>query len=335
PWMDVSSRSGLATAFWAASSARCSPRPVPVPIIAMPIPDMIVRTSAKSRFTSPGTRIRSEMPWTACWSTASATRKASISGVPRPTSGFEPAPRPCVSFAPSWSFTGAGEAWRACTSVLATMNSTPVNSAAIIRLTALLPPPPRPMTLIFAACGTSSSSKSGRRVRSLSIRSSFRCLPAAALRRRPGERVPSDGNSGGCSPRPVLKDVIQKTGQAPREPSEQAPVRPRGRRGLSPPAGAVEGEAYCGRVDRALHDVGKAAYAERHAAPDRLIEDRLGQLGDAFHERRAAGHDGPGRRRVLEPRPAELAGDEREDLLDPRLDDLREDLARELARLPA
>src|SRR5207245_2635994 len=130
------------------------------------------------------------------------------------------------------------------------MNSTPVNSAAIIRLTALLPPPPRPMTLIFAACGTSSSSKSGRRVRSLSITSSFRCLPAAAVRRRPGERVPSDGNSGGCSPRPVLKDVIQKTGQAPREPSEQA-------------------------------------------------------------------------------------GDEGEDLLDPRLDELREDLARELAGLPA
>src|SRR3989449_9008268 len=93
--------------------------------------------------------------------------------------------------------------------------------------------------------------------------------------------------------------------------------------------------AYCGRVDRAVHDVGEAAHAERHAAPDRLIEDRLGQLGDAFHERRAAGHDGPGRRRVLEPRPAELAGDEREDLLDPRLDDLLEDLARELAGRPA
>src|SRR3989475_9529042 len=158
------------------------------------------------------------------------------------------------------------------------MNSPPVNSAAIIRLTALLPPPPRPMTLIFAACGTSSSSKSGRRVRSLSIRSSFRCLPAAALGRRPGERVPSDGNSGGCSPRPVLKDVIQKTGQAPREPSEQAPVRPRGRLSLSPPAGAVEGEAYCGRVDRAVHDVGEAAHAERHAAPDRRSEEHTSEL---------------------------------------------------------
>src|SRR5947199_2557891 len=428
--MDVSSRSGLATAFWAASSARCSPRPVPVPIIAMPIPDMIVRTSAKSRFTSPGTRIRSEMPWTACWSTASATRKASISGVPRsttdksrwfgivmsvsttprnasspasacavrrrpsnangfvttatvriprslasdattgaapvpvppprpavmktmsapcrsrviwsgsscaacrPMAGFEPAPSPCVSFAPSWSFTGAGEACSAWTSVLATMNSTPVNSAAIIRLTALLPPPPRPTTLIFAACGTSSSSKSGRRVRSLSIPSSFRCL-SAALRRRPDERAPSDGNSGGCSPRPALEDVIEETGQALPESPEQASVRRRGGLGLSPPAGAVERQAHRRRVDRALHDVGMAADAEWHAAPDRLIEHRLRQLGHAFHERRAAGHDGASRRRVLESRPAELARDQREDLLDPRLDDLREDLARELARPPA
>src|SRR5256884_3933413 len=147
------------------------------------------------------------------------------------------------------------------------MNSTPVNSAAIIRLPALLPPPPRPMTLIFAACGTSSSSKSGRRVRSLSIRSSLRCLPAAALRRRPGERVPSDGNSGGCSPRPVLKDVIQQTGQAPREPSEQAPVRPRGRLSLSPPAGAVGGGAHCRRLDPAVHHVGGAAHPPRHAPP--------------------------------------------------------------------
>src|SRR3989454_107273 len=430
PWMDVSSRSGLATAFWAASSARCSPRPVPVPIIAMPIPDMIVRTSAKSRFTSPGTRIRSEMPWTACWSTASATRKASISGVPRsttdksrwfgivmsvsttprnasspasacavrrrpsnangfvttatvriprslasdattgaapvpvpppspavmktmsapcrsrviwsgsscaacrPMSGFEPAPRPCVSFAPSWSFTGAGEAWRACTSVLATMNSTPVNSAAIIRLTALLPPPPRPMTLIFAACGTSSSSKSGRRVRSLSITSSSEC-PAAASRRRRSERLTSEGNSGGCSPRHVLEDVIQQAGQASREPSEPGVIRRRGRLGLSPPADAVERQARRRRVDRALHDVGEATHAERHAASYRLIEDRLGELGHALHERGAAGDDDAGRRRVREPRAPELAGDERENLLDPRLDDLREDLARELAWLPA
>ena len=82
PWMDVSSSSGLAIAFWAASTARCSPRPIPVPMSAMPIPDMIVRTSAKSRLMRPGTRMRSEMPCTACCRTESATLNASCSDVP-------------------------------------------------------------------------------------------------------------------------------------------------------------------------------------------------------------------------------------------------------------
>ena len=85
PSMDVSSSSGLATAFWAASSARFWPLPAPAPISAMPMPDMIVRTSAKSRLIRPGTRIRSEMPCTAWSSTVSATLKASTSGVPRST----------------------------------------------------------------------------------------------------------------------------------------------------------------------------------------------------------------------------------------------------------
>jgi hypothetical protein len=43
------------------------------------------------------------------------------------------------------------------------MKSTPVKEAAIMRLTALEPPPPRPITLIFAASRSSSSSNTGRR----------------------------------------------------------------------------------------------------------------------------------------------------------------------------
>jgi len=46
----------------AASIARSGPSAMPVPIIARPMPDMIVLTSAKSRLMSPGTRMRSEMP---------------------------------------------------------------------------------------------------------------------------------------------------------------------------------------------------------------------------------------------------------------------------------
>src|SRR5439155_4121985 len=79
----------------------------------------------------------------------------SSSAALRPTSGLAPAPRPLVSFAPSCSFTGACESFSAWRSVLAVMNSTPSSLARIIRFTALQPPPPTPMTLIFAGCRSS------------------------------------------------------------------------------------------------------------------------------------------------------------------------------------
>src|SRR5262249_50092517 len=72
--------------------------------------------------------------------------------------GFEPAPSPLVSLLPIWTFTGALALLSAWQSVLATMKSTPVILDMIIRLTALLPPPPTPMTLMRAPC-TGSSSK--------------------------------------------------------------------------------------------------------------------------------------------------------------------------------
>ncbi len=61
PAMVVSSN-GLATASRAASAARVSPLPKPMPISEAPWPDMIALTSAKSRLISPGKTIRSEMP---------------------------------------------------------------------------------------------------------------------------------------------------------------------------------------------------------------------------------------------------------------------------------
>ena len=85
PSIEVSSSSGELIARCAASSARFSPLAMPVPMSAMPMPRMIVRTSAKSTLISPGTVIRSEMPCTAWRSTSSAIRKASASGVPRST----------------------------------------------------------------------------------------------------------------------------------------------------------------------------------------------------------------------------------------------------------
>ena len=59
-FMDTSSRSGLAIA---ASAARCafSPEASPVPIMALPMPRMTDRTSAKSRLMRPSLTIRSVM----------------------------------------------------------------------------------------------------------------------------------------------------------------------------------------------------------------------------------------------------------------------------------
>ena len=76
----VVSSSGDETAAFAASAARVSPDAVPMPISAEPASRMIVRTSAKSRLTSPGTVIRSVMPCTPWRRMSSAIRNASVTG---------------------------------------------------------------------------------------------------------------------------------------------------------------------------------------------------------------------------------------------------------------
>ena len=81
PWapsIDASS-SGELIAISAALSARPSPRAAPMPISAVPAPDMMPLTSAKSTLIRPGVVIRSVMPCTPLSSTSSALRNASIS----------------------------------------------------------------------------------------------------------------------------------------------------------------------------------------------------------------------------------------------------------------
>src|SRR3954447_9504806 len=80
PSIEVSSR-GDSVAALAASTARSSPWPMPMPSRALPASDMIVRTSAKSRLMSPGRVTRSLMPCTPWRRTSSATRKASTMDV--------------------------------------------------------------------------------------------------------------------------------------------------------------------------------------------------------------------------------------------------------------
>ena len=83
-------------------------------------------------------------------SSSSSMRSVSSSADLRPISGSPPAPRPLVSCGPSCSLIGARHLRSACRSVLAAMNSMPRSWASIIRLTALPPPPPTPITLILA-----------------------------------------------------------------------------------------------------------------------------------------------------------------------------------------
>ena len=73
----TSSSSGLRIAASAASRARISPRDSPVPIIAIPISDITVRTSAKSTLIIPGRIIRSAIPCTAPNNTSLADLNAS------------------------------------------------------------------------------------------------------------------------------------------------------------------------------------------------------------------------------------------------------------------
>ena len=67
-----------------------------------------------------------------------------------PTSGLAPAPSPFVDSCPMSSLTSASHIASAWASVLAAMNSTPRRPASTMRLTALVPPPPMPTTLMTA-----------------------------------------------------------------------------------------------------------------------------------------------------------------------------------------
>src|SRR3990167_6043339 len=76
PLKSMSSNNGLEMAIAAASRARFSPLATPVPIIAMPISDITVRTSAKSTLIKPGRVIKSAIPFTAPYNTLLAALNA-------------------------------------------------------------------------------------------------------------------------------------------------------------------------------------------------------------------------------------------------------------------
>ena len=92
---------------------------------------------------------------------ASAILSRSSSAARAPIVESPPAPRPRVILSPIRILCGASDCSSACASVLQAMNSTPIISARIIRLTALLPPPPTPMTRMRAKFSESDRSGIG------------------------------------------------------------------------------------------------------------------------------------------------------------------------------
>ena len=108
--------------------------PVPVP---PPIPQVTKTISA---------------PWSAAVISSALSSAALV-----PISGFPPQPSPFVSFSPMGMEVEALLDCKACLSVFTPMNSTPAMPSSTIRFTALLPAPPTPMTIIFAAASDSGS----------------------------------------------------------------------------------------------------------------------------------------------------------------------------------
>ncbi len=163
----------MSRAIWAMIGAA----PVPVP---PPMPQVTKTRSAPWRQRTTSSRF-SSMAW-------------------RPISGRAPAPRPRVSFLPIWTLRSDLEVVSAWASVLTEMNSTPPRRSSIIRLTALPPPPPTPITFMRAlwAPVSSSSKIMGGVLSGLSQKKSCsqrftgpRYLSIDWERRRPGpERAP-------------------------------------------------------------------------------------------------------------------------------------------------
>src|SRR5262245_56393985 len=224
-----------------------------------------------------------------------------------PTSGLPPAPRPRVSFSPSWSLTGERLVRSAWASVLAARKSTPGSPAAIMVFTALLPPPPTPITLIRAPSTTSTTSPiapppSGVRPRADASHSEELPQPAHHPVPRPLERA---------EPRPILL-----------------------RRRASVPLESVQHEADSCRIHWTRDDVNQSTEMKRQTEARRSAEDALRERSHAAEDRAAAGqHDAggemPGHARALDPAPHH-----RQHLLAARLDHLGEPPLRPLVWRP-
>src|SRR5258708_4114612 len=302
PAIEMLSSNGDEIACCAASIARFSPRPVPVPMRAEP-PFCMMIGAAPVPVPPPMPQVTNtrSAPWMAC---STSSRFSSIAW--RPISGRAPAPSPRVSFLPIWTFTSALLFMRARASVLHEMNSTPCSCSSIIRFTALPPPPPTPTTFIRAFCATVSSSSK------LMV-----CLG-------PGSKE-------------VLQPSLHRS-----EPPIHAGAAPGERAAARRPLGhlsrRVQREPHRHGIARGLHAVHQPRDPQLgRPRPHRHGEHLAAQLDDPRQLRRPARQHHPGGQfAAAVPRPFELALHQPQDFVHALVDDVRQQLPRGLARaLPA
>src|SRR3972149_5201018 len=132
--------------------------------------------------------------------------------------GSPPAPRPRVILSPMRILCGASLCRSAWASVLQAMNSTPIISARIIRLMALLPPPPIPMTRISAKFSESDRSgiafSSGWLIRVCQCRWQSSRAPSHAPCLGDGPGTPHEQPDGGREGR--REEVVHESADARR-----------------------------------------------------------------------------------------------------------------------
>src|SRR5690242_380537 len=238
-------------------------------------------------------------------SSASMILSVSSSAALRPTSGLAPAPSPLVSFAPSCSLAGACESLSACKSVFAAMNSTPSSLARIMRFTALHPPPPTPMTLIFAGCSSS--------LKLMRIPASFPIMfPSVfskfAARLRAGSR--GAGKHG-----------FQFGYQIPRA-----------RRRRTPHLRAIQHKPNHRGIFRLSHLFGQISQAFWLRDAHRQMEGLLGEFVQVVQARTATSEDKSGGNLVIQAGALQIVADQRKQFHGARLDDVREHVRENGAR---
>src|SRR5256714_6271154 len=294
-------------------------------------PTVGARSSLASRATTGAPPVPVPPPMPAVMNTMSAPFKysrifsMSSSAAFLPTPGLAPAPSPLVIFSPSCTLIGDRLERSACASVFAAMNSTPGRPALIIVLTALPPPPPIPTTLILAPISKLSSNsiilhllKTSLPLPTPHLGSSYRTIRQLVV----------TSNRSLLPSKNFPKDLVDPVAHA----APEAPVVISVHRRAAQP---MENEPDAGRVHRARHHVDEPADRQRHAEPNRQVEDLLGELGHALEHGRPPGDDDSRREDVLVARARHLARHQREDLFHTRLDDLGEDVSRQDARASA